>query len=74
MPNPAATETSGAGGRSTRTISLASFFPIVACGIVHVAAHPSADPGLVKESSVLPTVLLFVAQSAALYWALHKLF
>ncbi|WP_175909376.1 phosphate transporter [Burkholderia sp. BCC1640] len=74
MPNLAATETRGAGGRSTRTIGLASFFPSVACGIVHVGARLSADPGPVKERSVLPIVLRFVALSAALYWAIHTLF
>lgn len=74
MPNLAATETRGAGGRSTRTIGLASFFPSVACGVVHVDAHPSADPGPVKERSVLPIVPRIVALSAALYGAIHKLF
>ncbi|MGU7816682.1 phosphate transporter [Burkholderia sp. AW49-1] len=74
MANLAATETRGAGGRSTRTVGLASFFPSVACGIVHVDAHPSADPGPVKERSVLPIVLRFIALSAALHRAIYTLF
>lgn len=60
MPNLAATETSGAGGHRTRTIGLAPFLPIVACGIVYVGVHLSADPGPVKEGSVLPIVLTAV--------------
>ncbi|WP_260439280.1 MULTISPECIES: phosphate transporter [unclassified Burkholderia] len=61
MPNLAATETSGAGGHRTRTIGFAPFVPIVACGIVYVGVHLSADPSPVKEGSVLPIVPLGVA-------------
>ncbi|AOI60436.1 hypothetical protein [Burkholderia diffusa] len=74
MPNLAATEISRAGGRSTRTLSLALFFLIVASGIVHVGAQPSVDHGSVRASLVLPFVLLAVAPSAARYRALHTLF
>ncbi|MCA8212791.1 hypothetical protein LGN20_02635 [Burkholderia cepacia] len=58
MPNLAATETSGAVGNRTRAVSLALFFLIVACGIVYVGIHPGADLGPVKESSILPFLLL----------------
>jgi len=84
MPNLAATEISGAASHRTRAISLAPFFLIIACGIVYIGIHLGADPGPVKEGSVLPIVLLIVAQvrvlpasiprSAVLYRALHKLF
>ncbi|KVX60167.1 hypothetical protein [Burkholderia cepacia] len=66
MPNLAATETSGAVGNRTRAVSLALFFLIVACGIVYVGIHPGADLGPVKESSILPFLLLIVALLAAL--------
>lgn len=66
MPNLAATETSGAVRHRTRTLSFALFFLIVACGIVHIAIHLSADLGPVRESSVLPFVLLVVALLIAL--------
>ncbi|KVS26535.1 hypothetical protein LGN07_11015 [Burkholderia cepacia] len=66
MPNLAATETSGAVGNRTRAVSLALFFLIVACGIVYVGIHPGADLGLVKESSILPFLLLIVTLLAAL--------
>ncbi|WP_334068718.1 hypothetical protein [Burkholderia cepacia] len=66
MPNLAATETSGAVGNRTRATSLALFFLIVACGIVYVGIHPGADLGPVKESSILPFLLLIVALLAAL--------
>ncbi|MCR4465613.1 phosphate transporter [Burkholderia sp. SCN-KJ] len=62
MPNLAATETSGAARHRARTISLAPFLPIVACGIVYVGVHLSADPGPVKEGSVLPIMLPAVAR------------
>ncbi|WP_321966818.1 hypothetical protein [Burkholderia cepacia] len=58
MPNLAATETSGAVGNRTRAVSLALIFLIVACGIVYVGIHPGADLGPVKESSILPFLLL----------------
>ncbi|WP_376698634.1 hypothetical protein [Burkholderia cepacia] len=58
MPNLAATETSGAVGNRTRAVSLALIFLIVACGIVYVGTHPGADLGPVKESSILPFLLL----------------
>ncbi|WP_260435245.1 hypothetical protein [Burkholderia cepacia] len=58
MPNLAATETSCAVGNRTRAVSLALFFLIVACGIVYVGIHPGADLGPVKESSILPFLLL----------------
>ncbi|MFJ1208624.1 phosphate transporter [Burkholderia pyrrocinia] len=74
MPNLAATETSGAASQRTRTLSFALFFLIIACGIVYIATHLSADLSPVRESSVLPFVLLVVALSAALYRALHGLF
>ncbi|WP_230940740.1 phosphate transporter [Burkholderia diffusa] len=73
MPNLAATEISRAGGR-TRTLSLALFFPIVACGIAHVGAQLSVDHGSVRASLVLPFVLLAVAPWAARYRAFHKVF
>jgi len=57
MPNLAATETSGAASQRTRTLSFALFFLIIACGIVYIAIHPSADLGPARESSVLPFVL-----------------
>lgn len=66
MPNLAATETSGAVGNRTRAVSLALFFLIVACGIVYVGIHPGADLGSVKESWILPFLLLIVALLAAL--------
>ncbi|MCA7899048.1 hypothetical protein LGM39_06670 [Burkholderia cepacia] len=66
MPNLAATETSGAVGNRTRAVSLALFFLIVACGIVYVGIHPGADLGPVKESSILPFLLLIVALLTAL--------
>ncbi len=66
MPNLAATETSGAASRRTRATSLALFFLIIACGIVYVGVHLSADLGPVKESSVLPFLLLIVALLIAL--------
>lgn len=66
MPNLAATETSCAVGNRTRAVSLALFFLIVACGIVYVGVHPGADLGPVKESSILPFLLLIVALLAAL--------
>ncbi|MGC3026933.1 phosphate transporter [Burkholderia sp. DN3021] len=69
MPNLAATETSGAASQRTRTLGFALFFPIIACGIVYIAIHRSADLGPARESSVLP-----IALSAALYRALHGLF
>ncbi|WP_260434408.1 phosphate transporter [Burkholderia sp. Bp9090] len=84
MPNLAATETSGAGGHRTRTIGFAPFVPIVACGIVYVGVHLSADPGPVKEGSVLPIMLpavarvlvlpASIARSAVLCRARHKPF
>ncbi|WP_244100071.1 hypothetical protein [Burkholderia anthina] len=46
MPNLAATDTRGAARHRTRTIGLALFFLILACGIVHVGVHLSAEPGL----------------------------
>ncbi|MDR6498102.1 hypothetical protein J2785_001245 [Burkholderia ambifaria] len=73
MPNLAATETSGAASQRTRTLGFALFFPIIACGIVYIAIHRSADLGPARESSVLPFVLP-IALSAALYRALHGLF
>ncbi|WP_322073202.1 hypothetical protein [Burkholderia cepacia] len=66
MPNLAATETSGAVGNRTRAVSLALFFLIVACGIVYVGIHPGADLGPVKESWILPFLLLVVALLVAL--------
>ena len=66
MPNLAATETSGAVSSRTRVISLALFFLIIACGIVYVGIHLSADLSPVKESSVLPFLLLIVALLIAL--------
>ncbi|WP_063551987.1 hypothetical protein [Burkholderia territorii] len=74
MPNLAATEISRAGRRSTRTLSLALFFPIVASGIVHVGAQPSVDHGSIRASLVLPFVLLVVATWPARYRAFHKVF
>ncbi|AXF23053.1 phosphate transporter [Burkholderia pyrrocinia] len=74
MPNLAATETSGAAIQRTRTLSSALFFLIIACGIVYIAIHLSADLGPVGASSVLSFALLVVALSAGLYWALHGLF
>ncbi|WP_233633059.1 phosphate transporter [Burkholderia seminalis] len=61
MPNLAATETGGALGLRTRTTRLAPFFPIVACGIVHVGVHPGAEPSLVMESAVPPCLPPIVA-------------
>lgn len=66
MPNLAATETSGAVSTRTRIVSLALFFLIIACGIVYVGIHLSADLSPVKESSVLPFLLLIVALLIAL--------
>ncbi|MDW9249865.1 phosphate transporter family protein [Burkholderia cepacia] len=66
MPNLAATETSGAVSNRTRAVSLALFFLIIACGIVYVGVHLGADLSPVKESSVLPFLLLIVALLIAL--------
>ncbi|WP_175958533.1 inorganic phosphate transporter [Burkholderia sp. BCC0405] len=66
MPNLAATETSGAVSHRTRTISLALFFLIIACGIVYVGIHLGADLSPVRESSILPFLLLIVALLIAL--------
>ncbi|MBR8507450.1 phosphate transporter [Burkholderia cenocepacia] len=57
MPNLAATDTGGAVGRRTRTLGLAPFFPIIACGIAPVGVHSGADLRVVKEGSVLPIAL-----------------
>ncbi|WP_367188574.1 phosphate transporter [Burkholderia sp. Ed8] len=65
MPNLAATETGGAVGRRTRTTRLVRFFLIVACGIAHVGVHPDAEPSPVKERTVPPFLLLFVARLTA---------
>ncbi|WP_179405017.1 inorganic phosphate transporter [Burkholderia guangdongensis] len=65
MPNLTATSASGAASR-TRTISFALFLLIIACGIVYIAVHLSADLRPINESSVLPFVLLCVALLIAL--------
>ncbi|WP_175882701.1 phosphate transporter [Burkholderia sp. BCC0044] len=57
MPNLAATDTGGAVGHRTRTLGLALFFPVIACGIVPVGIHRGADLRLVKEGPVLPIAL-----------------
>ncbi|CAD9218451.1 Phosphate transporter [Burkholderia cenocepacia] len=57
MPNLAATDTGGAVGHRTRTLGLAPFFPIIACGITPVGVHPGADLHVVKEGSAPPIAL-----------------
>ncbi|WP_321856158.1 phosphate transporter [Burkholderia cenocepacia] len=68
MPNLAATDTGGAVGHRTRTLGLALFFLIVACGIAPVGIHRGADLRFVKEGPVLP-----IAPSAIPYRAPHGL-
>ncbi|MBR7984903.1 phosphate transporter [Burkholderia cenocepacia] len=57
MPNLAATDTGGAVGHRTRTLGLALFFPVIACGIAPVGVHSGADLRVVEEGSVLPIAL-----------------
>ena len=71
MPNLAATETSGAVGQRTRTLSFALFFLIIACGIVYSLRWDTVRNLMLARVLTLPAS---IALSAVLYRALCGLF